>query len=174
MASSRVSVHQLNLAVVWDNRNNVVIIPSMIRQTISCICQADYGKKSSLALHPTAGRSLMEHLCKHKTSSSALCGLQRNVSSKQALNQLCLALGGTLCWSYVGLSLIAHDRVATSKFKSSGLKSFIVSHIAKWNHCKTTLEQHLVSIIQQRVLLNTDMHKIHMRYTDAHTFIITQ
>lgn len=101
------------------------------------LCEGE--EKASLAPHPTAGcRSLVEHLCKHKTSSSALSGLQQNVSSEQALNQLCLALGGTLCWSHVSLSLIAHDRVATSKFKSLGLKSSTVSHIAEWNQCTTT------------------------------------
>lgn len=75
-----------------------------------------FKKTNAPVLRPTAGRGLVEHLCKHKTSSSALSGLQRNVSSEQALNQLCLALRGTLCWSHVGLSLIAHDRVATSQF----------------------------------------------------------
>lgn len=96
-------------------------------QTFSWICADNFdkeGKKTKQkfkktnapVLRPTAGRGLVEHLCKHKTSSSALSGLQRNVSSEQALNQLCLALRGTLCWSHVGLSLIAHDRVATSQF----------------------------------------------------------
>lgn len=147
----QVCVHQLNLAPARHYGNNAAIITSMNRQTISWICQADLEnekKKKTLWLRsPIAGRSLVEHLCKHKTSSSALGGLQRNVSSTQALNQLCLALGGTLCWSHVGLSLIAHDRVATSKFKSSGLKSFIMQHIAESNHSTTTLVQHLISII---------------------------
>lgn len=58
--------------------------------------QGGKGKKT-LVLQYTAGKSLVEHLCKHKTSSSALSGLQRNVSSEQALNQLCLALRGALC-----------------------------------------------------------------------------
>lgn len=52
-------------------------------------------KKHTLVLQYTAGKSLVEHLCKHKTSSSALGGLQRNVSSEQALNQLCLAPQGS-------------------------------------------------------------------------------
>lgn len=62
-------------------------------------------------------RSGEEHLCKHETSW-CLRGLQRNISSEQALNQLCLALGGAeLCRRRAGLPLVAHDRVATSKFE---------------------------------------------------------
>lgn len=67
---SRVCAHQLNLALVCHYGNNAAIITSMNRQTISWICRADLvGRKNSLwALHTTAGRSLVEHLCKHKTS----------------------------------------------------------------------------------------------------------
>lgn len=146
MASSRVCAPQLSLALARHYRNNVVIITSMNRQTISWICQGKAKKtpKTSQALHPAAGcTSLVEHLCKHKTSSSALSGLQQNVSSEQALNQLCLAPGGTLCWSYVGLSLIAHDRVATSKFKKVGASNPLLCKV-KSLHDES--EQHLTHI----------------------------
>lgn len=153
VASSGVHVHQLNLALACHYRDNAVIITSMNRQKTSWICRAWLCRKN---LHPAAGRSLVEHLSKHKTSSSALGGLQRNVSSEQALNQLCLALRGTLCWSHVGLSLIAHDRVATSKFKSwasnpsscstsqSEITAWLLSNISVIQHCVLKKYWHVV------------------------------
>lgn len=85
--------HRLNDAAIIDSNNKLDLLGRLREEK-----ERDNKKNRRLwPAHPTAGcRSLVEHLCKHKTSSPALDGLQQNVSSEQALNQLCLALGGPL------------------------------------------------------------------------------